>query len=158
MAARLSINSIFEKRLAYYFPKICAWGDRRDALNQTGRKAAARAAQKKVDYYYAKAYERGYFGDNYQANLLARFGLCWTRDIYVALLGKRDEITPADARRLLRILKDKEQILEANLRTVRRVAGMTRTETVRYYRDKYTRLQSLLREAIARNEAIDFSR
>jgi hypothetical protein len=158
MAARLSIDSIFEKRLARYFPKICAWGDRRDALSRAGCKAAARAAQEKVDYYHAKAYGRGYFGDNYHDSLLTWFGLCWTRDIYVTLLSERDEITPAKARQLLRMLKDKEPVLAANLRTVRCVEGMTRAETVRYYRDKYTRLQSLLREAIARNEAIDFSR
>lgn len=158
MAARLSINSIFEKRLAYYFPKICAWGDRRDALNRAGCMAAARAAQRKVDYYHAKAYERGYFGDNYHDNLLACFGLCWTRDIYVALLGERDEITPANACELLRILKVKEPVLAANLRMVRRAGSMTRAGTVRYYRDKYARLRALLREAMALDENIDFSR
>lgn len=105
-----------------------------------------------------KAYERGYFGDNYHDNLLTCFGLCWTRDIYVTLLGKRDEITPAHARQLLRILKEKEPVLAVNLRTVRCVEGMTQAGTVRYYRDKYARLQLFLDEAITLGETIDFSR
>lgn len=158
MAARLCINSIFQTQYERYMPQVNVWAERHVMLERESLLKAAHATQECVDYYCAKIFERSYFGDNYHNNLLACFGLCWTRDIYVALLGERDEITPANAHRLLRVLKDKEPIFEANLGTVNRVESMTRTETGGYYRDKYARLQSLLHEAIALDETIDFSR
>jgi len=157
MAARLTIDSIFQKRFQQYMPKVNEWAGRRDVLEREGMGQAAEAAQECVDYYFAKLYEQGYFGDNYQHNLLDQFCLCWTKDIYFGLLGERHRITPSDAVKFLHILQDREPQFRRNTRNVKLVDGMTRAETTYYYCDKYKRLMALLKQAVDRNEPIAFS-
>lgn len=156
MVAQLIINSIYQPRYNHYLPKLNRWAKRRDALDKAGYTEAAVAAHQRVTYYFDKMHERGCFGDNYQHNLLNLFGSCWHRDIADGLLNQRDKLRPSDAERLLTLLRDRKPILEAKLRKVKRVEGMSRAETTRYYRDKYARLQALLRLAINQVEAIDF--
>lgn len=158
MAARLCIASIFQNQYARYMPQVTEWAKRRDALEREGMPEAARATQECVDYYCAKLYERGYFGDNYCHNLLKQVGLCWTRDIYQGLLGEQDTMSPDDARRLLQFLHEREPLFERNVRKARRIDGLSRALTIQYYRDKLARLQPLLKESITRREPIDFSR
>ena len=158
MAARLTIDSIYQKRFQQFMPAVNEWAARRDMLIKEGFLKAAQAAQECVEYYYHKLHERGYFGDNYRHNLLDRFGLCWTNNIYFGLLSERDEITPNDARTFLQLLHDRQPLFERNLRTAICVSGMTRAETTHYYRNKYARLKVLLSEGMTRNEPIAFSR
>ncbi len=157
MGAFLFIDSIYHTRYARYMPYMTRWANRRDVLEQNRQKRDAQIAQNKVTHYFDKIYEKGCFGDNYSHNLLKQFRLSWHHEIVEGLLYHRDTITPSQAVELLGILRAREPIFEANLKTVKCFQGMNHAETVRYYRGKYARLQALLRQCIARKEKITVS-
>jgi hypothetical protein len=54
-------------------------------------------------------------------------------------------------------IADREPVFEANLKKVKPAKGETRAEVEEYFRDKYERLKTFLRQAIDRKECIECS-
>jgi hypothetical protein len=63
-------------------------------------------------------------------------------------------MSPANARRFLQMLADREPVSEGNLKKVKLAKGETRAEVEEYFRDKYERLKAFLRQAIDRKESV----
>jgi hypothetical protein len=158
MGADLYLNSVFQKHRDRYAPKFDHWVAKRNALEKAGQQEAADRAQKWVLKYYGKMHERGYFRNSYNgSNVLWLFDLSWWRDASDVLVGKGGKMSPRNAKRFLQMLADREPVFEANLKKVKPAKGETRAEVEEYFRDKYERLKSFLRQAIDRKESIQCS-
>jgi hypothetical protein len=131
---------------------------KRNALRKAGQREAADRAQKWVLKYYGKMHERGYFRDSYNpSNLLWLFDLSWWQDVLDVLVGKDGKMSPRNAERFLKMLADREPVFEAKLKKVKPAKGETRAEVEEYFRGKYERLKTFLRQAIDRKESIECS-
>jgi hypothetical protein len=138
----------------HYNPSFEEWVQRRDALQQAGNKAEAKLAHEKVEEFYDKMYERGYFRDSYNAsNVLRLFGLSWWGDV-MEMLDNNSQLSLSDTQILLEMLHDREANFEANLRDEAIWEGWTKPQMETYFREKYQRFKTFLEEAITLNEAI----
>ncbi len=158
MGADLYLNSVFQKHHAKYEPKFEYWATRRDALRKQGKTEETDRAQRQVEKYFGKMYERGYFRDSYNPrNLLWLFDLSWWGDVLDVLTDWEGIMEPKNARRFLRILQAREPVFKANLKKVELVKGETQAEVEKFFRDQYTSLKAFLQEAIRRQELIECS-
>jgi hypothetical protein len=83
--------------------------------------------------------------------------LSWWRDVLEVLVDKDGKMSPRNAKRFLQMLADREPVFEANLKKVKPAQGETRAEVEKYFRDKYERVKTFLRQAIDRKESIQCS-
>jgi hypothetical protein len=154
MGADLYLESVFKPNFDHYQSSFEEWVQRRDALQQAGNEVEAKAAQVKVEEFYEKMYERGYFRDSYNAsNVLRFFGLSWWGDV-MAILDDDSQLSPSDTQSLLAMLHERESDFEANLAEEVAWEGWTKQQTDTYFREKYERFKAFLEEAIMLNEAI----
>jgi len=131
------------------------WVAKREALRRAGKRKAADKAHQQAVKCFNKMCVRGYFKDSYNAScLLWLFGLSWWKDISGVLTDKKGKMSPNRAGRFLRMLQSRESLFETNLEKVKSTKGKTWPEAERFFRDKYSRLKNLLREAIDRNECM----
>lgn len=154
MGADLYLESQYRPRhdrAARLFDK---WARRRDRA-QTD--AARDRAQRQVERYYDEMHACGYFRDSYNSSsLLWLFGLSWWGDVG-ALLEESDVsdlLQPAEAKRLLRELREREPVFAQRLQDIEPAEGETHADAVDYFQDKYARFKAFLGEAIERDEPI----
>lgn len=154
MGADLYLESVSHANQARHKPSFDEWVQRRDDLLKAGKAEEARAAQLKVEEYYDKMYERGYFRDSYNgSNLLSLFDLDWWVNVS-DLLDDEGMLSPTNAQAFLEMLTEQEPIFEARLPELITWEEWTKAEMEAYFRKKYKRLREFLEEAIRLNEAI----
>jgi hypothetical protein len=83
--------------------------------------------------------------------------LSWWQDVLEVLVDKDGKMSPRNAKRFLRMLADTEPVFEVNLKKVKPAKGETRAEVEEYFRDKYERVKTFLRQAIDRRESVQCS-
>lgn len=113
--------------------------------------------QELVELYFHKLFSVGYFRDSYNSsNLLLRFDLSyWQNDLQ---LNEDGYLPPAEARRLLAMLKEREPIFEESLQRVSDDGWSdSPEEVIAYFRMKYLKLRVFLKMAIQLNEPIRWS-
>jgi hypothetical protein len=154
MGADLYLNSVYQQNTDQYKPLFEEWVQRRDTLLARGKDEEAKAAQVKVEEYYDKMYERGYFRDSYNdSNMFWLFGLSWWDDV-IPMLDDDGLLQVTEVQSLLDTLKEQESDFEENLHKKSTWEGWTKSDMETYFRDKYQRLRAFLEEAMTLNEAI----
>lgn len=153
MGADLYINKIFKPNSAKYEKLFYAAVEKRNAAPTQALKDKA---QKEVTKYYEKMNSVGYFRDSYNdSSLLWQFDLSWWSD-----MGKMIEngnLSPKKAQELLDIMKEREPIFEAHMKTLKKWQDMKPKEVRTYFREKYKKFQQFLGEAIKQNLPIECS-
>ncbi len=155
MGADLHLTSVYQEQLDKYQSELDKWIDRRDAYQQAGKTAEAKAAQQQVEMIDNKLNARGYFRDSYNSsNLLWMFELSWWGDVLDKLTNDEGWMSPANAWRLLEMMQEKETLFEEKLQQLELDEDESQAEVEAYFRQKYERLKAFLQEGIDRKEAI----
>src|ERR1700716_2288262 len=140
MGADLYIPPLFQQQRQQWEPLFEEAARKRDRLKASSKER--RQAQARVEECYDKMYEQGYFRDSYNDwNLLWKFGLSWWEDV-IPMLDDEDRLSVEQARNLLGMLKERENVFELKL------AVLPAKKDQRSFRARYTALQKFLNQAI----------
>ena len=148
MGADLYINTVYQPHYEKWNRELEKAAKRRDTFKP--EKSEHQQAQAEVEEAFERMHERGYFRDPYNNNdLLWKFGLSWWDDV-IPMLDAEGNLSPAQAKKLMGMLKHNHAQFEASL------GKMSQAER-RYFLDRYADLQKFLSEAIALGEPIHAS-
>jgi hypothetical protein len=141
MGADLYIKSTYQPNHEKYQQQFHQYATKRDAARTEAEK---KRYQRKVDEYYGKMYEVGYFRDSYNnSNLLWKLGLdYWVW--FAEFVNDKQELSPDNAAIVLaEIEQRKDQLGE-----------IEDAEEQKYFQGKYDEFVAFLRQAIESDEPV----